>query len=237
MKVTMITNVGCGYCNAAKKIATSAEFSVWASQNGVTVTGTQYNSAAGTAALERFGIKGMLKVPLMLVSDDAGNKVTWFSYRPSIKVRTAANLIAALAAVCGGDCSPAAPAVRTQCPTCKGTGYVAVLLAGFLGLLCGCENLSGNYTVTEAAVVKDTVVVAPEKKTEVKIVRNAFFWPSKLGAGEIVFPSPKGATAGKVSLTGYESTGGAAEMVPLFDASGRFVGTAMGAGVKAAVAP
>lgn len=231
-KITMITNTGCGYCNAARKITQTAAFQTWTAGNGVVLTEAKYNSAEGKAALKLFGIKGTLKVPLMLATDDSGNKIGFISYRPSVRNRTPENLIAALSPiVCGGSCSPSTGETRKTCPTCKGVGTVLaaivlslVWMTGWTGvaLSTGCVWTKGTFEPAPTAAVPN-----PPK---VSVWRFAILYPFEVA--DVAYDP-----AGSFHMGSYKTSGGAAELVPLVNASGELVGTVMGKTVKAAVAP
>jgi hypothetical protein len=210
MKITLIASTTCAYSAAALKIVRTAEFRAWLKESGHTIVAVDVNSAAGKAALKACGCKGACKTPVFCI---AAEKPYSISYRPAKGEASAADLIAKLGAACG-SCNWK-PSV---CPTCKRA--LGCLLP--LGLLA--SMLFTGCVVTKGACVPKP---APEPP-EISFFRVAFLYP--FSVEDVTFP-------GGVALKKYGTSGGAAELVPLVDASGKLVGTMIGSGAKAVVAP
>lgn len=85
-------------------------------------------------------------------------------------------------------------------------------------LLCGCVNMSGRYTVTNDMGNNTRTV-------EVEITKRALFWPSSVESAKLVLPTDNtNATPATLEFSGFKSTGGAAELAPLLDSAGKFIG-------------
>lgn len=87
------------------------------------------------------------------------------------------------------------------------------------GLLSGCVNTSGSYTASDG--------------TKVEGRRWACLYPFKMGGAELVAPAAAGATAGKFSISGYETDGGAPGVVSIIDSAGNVIGMMATKGAKA----
>jgi len=174
--------------------------------------------AAYAAGKKLVKVSSVPKFPAVFVLDNAGKVKGSFVARSM----TAAKIVAACVKLCG-DCGETVtpPATTTKpCPTCKGTGTVAVALACALTLFgAGCVMTTGSYKPADAAGVTQPTV---------HFYRFAVLYP--FAVEDVSMP-------GGVGIKKYGTSGGAAELVPLVDASGKMVGTFMGTAVKAAGAP
>ena len=131
-----------------------------------------------------------------------------------VRGMTAAAIAKKVIAACG-DCGEPAdePVLYKECPTCKGAGKIAVALACLLTLWgAGC-----------CATRIDT--------PEASGWRVALLYPFEMGNATIKTAN------GSAEVGSYKTTGGATELVPLVDASGKLVGTFIGTAAKAAVVP
>jgi hypothetical protein len=209
MKITLVASTTCAYSMAALKIVRSAEFRAWLKAHGHTVTVADPTSPAGRAALKACGCK-TCKTPVFCL---AAEKPYSISYRPAKGEASAAGLIAKLGAAC--EACNWKPSV---CPTCK-RALGCLLPLGLLAsmLLMGC-------VVTKGACVPKP---APEPP-EISFFRVAFLYP--FSVEDVSFP-------GGVALKKYGTSGGAPELVPLVDASGKLIGTMIGSGAKTVVTP
>lgn len=138
-----------------------------------------------------------------------------------VRGMTAAAIAKKVIAACG-DCGEPAdePVLYRECPTCKGAGKIAVAVACLLTLFgAGCVMTKGNYTPPPIVEVKQPTV---------SFWRWAFLYP--FAVEDVRLP-------GGVGFGKYSTSGGAAELVPLVDASGRLVGTFIGTAAKTAVVP
>ncbi len=131
-----------------------------------------------------------------------------------VRGMTAAAIAKKVIAACG-DCGEPAdePVLYKECPTCKGAGKIAVALACLLTLFgAGCCA---------------TRIKTPEASGW----RFAFLYPFETGSASIKTLN------GSAEVGNYKTSGGAAELVPLVDASGKLVGTFIGTAAKAAAVP
>lgn len=96
----------------------------------------------------------------------------------------------------------------------KGVEMKAMKLIGVCAALAmagGCCWTGGAYTSKDG--------------TEVKCHTARFLYPFEVGGAELVAPAAAGTTAGKLSISGYKTEGGASGVVAIMDKAGNIIGT------------
>lgn len=207
MKIVVFTDYStCIYCKKIRPIVNGAEFQGWLAANGFGFESADRSADPADYALLKRQYKFSGDYPAVFVVGDNGKKLTSFVARNY----TAAKLIAKIKPYCA-SCSDTAAKTKT-CPTCKGAGVVA---AALMLLLSGCALTSGTYRPAKDG-----------GQPELSFKRVALFYPFSLE--NVSFP-------GGVSIGKWGSTGGAAELVPLVDATGKVIGYVAEGAAKGAV--
>lgn len=167
-------------------------------------------NAKGYAAGKKFvGKASIPKYPQLFILN--GLKVVGSFVVRNMTAATVAKKVIALCVDCGE--STPEPTLYKQCPTCKGMGVVAIALACLMTLFnAGC-------------------CVTSIKTPEASGWRFACLYPFETGSASIKTLN------GSAEVGNYKTSGGAAELVPLVDASGKLVGTFIGTAAKTAVVP
>jgi hypothetical protein len=180
------------------------------------------------AAKKALKITGAIKdFPALYASDAAGKVRGIFLVKsgvvsPFTAARVAAMAKASCPGCCDTGCAETPAPAKKVCKTCGQLLPLILLPLAFSLILTGCVWTGGSYTASDG--------------TKVKGNRAAFLYPFKLGNAELVAPAPAGATPGKFAIKSYETSGGAAELVPVIDASGRIVSYVVKGAVQGAAA-
>jgi len=215
MKVVVFTDcTTCAYCKKIKPVLSAGSaFRAYLGSVGIGFDwGDRSQDPAHYAGLKRqYGFSG--SYPAVYVIGDNGKTVARFVARNY----TAQKLITKIGSYCASCNTGNATASKTKtCPTCKGSGVVAVALALMLSIAVGCVSTFGNY---KAATKLD-------ESPSFKFYRFAVLYPFAIE--DVEFPNG-------VKIGRWSSTGGAAELVPLVDATGKLVGYVAAGAVKGAV--
>lgn len=229
MKAVVFTDyVTCSYCKKAK--AALASFAQWCADNGIAyVAADRSADASAYAAAKRQYSWGGGSYPQICLHGAKDKKILCFVARNM----TLAKIVAKVLPYCDG-CSdgvvPAKPAdpvkpTKPAKPPRKKRWFSLLITSLTFSFFAGCvsTDVSWTQTVTEP---KDGPKVTV---TEVKGDRDAFFYPFKVSDVEY--------KAGELRMGSYQTSGGAAELVPLVDANGKLIGSVIGGAAKAAVAP
>lgn len=169
--IMLVALNSCSFCNTAlRRVFDTDAFKAWAERAGVPlvlVDASRPTSAFATGILKKY--PNMSSVPIVMVmrGDVAVKRFVFrngLACKPygtiDLSVPNAVKIIEGYA--CGGACeiAPEKPATPTKtCPTCKGSGKVAVALACILALASGCAMLY-NKTPILGASADGTPVVA-----------------------------------------------------------------------------
>jgi len=240
MKVMVFGNIkGCGLCRAYAGLKvdgtptakTGIETAVKAQLAGLGITYQfidERDSLAYAAAKKLAGLKTIPRFPLAVVFDDAGKVKGTFL---ASAFNDAGKMVDAIKKMCPecctGTCGEKPATVKKFCTKC---GQVLPILVACLFLGAGCRNIGGDY--------KTTTGVGLETKTvEVHISCQSLLWPSELSGADLTFPGPTNTVPGHIGIGNYKSTGGAAELVPLVDATGKIVGYTLGTAARTVVVP
>lgn len=217
MKVVVFTDcTTCAYCKKIKPVLSGGSaFRSYLGSLGIGFDwGDRSQDPAHYAGLKRqYGFSG--SYPAVFVIGDNGKTVARFVAR-NYTAKKLITKIGSYCASCNSGTSPAPAQKVKTCPTCKGSGFVAVLLALCLSIASGCVSTFGNYKAA----------TKPDESPSFKFYRFAVCYPFAIEDVEF----PNGVKIGK-----WSSTGGAAELVPLVDATGKLMGYVAAGAVKGAV--
>lgn len=212
----------CGYCVSLASLLQGGALEK--ALPGAVVVDADKGDNPAAFAKWRKAAGSVTSVPVIAVFDGDGKfKGKFVARRTTVSPFTAAGIAAKIKSLCPSCCADGSceiPAEKTKtCPTCKGSGKVLALFAAALTFLSGCVNTSGSFTAPDG--------------TKVEGKRWACLYPFKMGGAELVAPAAAGATAGKFSITGYETDGGAAGVVSIIDSAGNVIGVMAAKGAKA----
>lgn len=174
------------------------------------------NPKGYAAGKKLIGKASIPKYPALFVLN--GSKVVGTFVARSMTAAMIVKKVTSLCVDCGEPTDE--PVLYKECPTCKGAGKIAIALACLLTLFgAGCVITKGNYTPPPVADVKQPTV---------SFLRCAVLYP--FAVEDVTLP-------GGVGFGKYQTSGGAAELVPLFDSTGKVIGSVVGTAAKAAVIP
>lgn len=214
--------VTCSQCKKAR--AALASFAGWCADNGVAYipADRSANPNLYSACKNQFKWAGG-SFPQVYVVDDKLKTVLRFVARGM----TLAKLTAKVKPYCAG-CSdgtvatPKPEAVKPVKKPAKRKRWFTIVITGLsLALLSGCVWTSGTF--------KPAATVEVTNPAQVSIRRIAFLYPFAIA--DVAYH------AGEFKMGSYQTSGGATELVPLVDSSGKLVGSFIGTAAKAAVVP
>lgn len=135
MQIIVFKSQKCGYCKSFVKAGGMSALAAF----GPVVDA---DLISDRATHDKWQSKLHPKVyPEVFVLDDAGKKVGSFNARSM----TAAKVTAKMRSICP-SCEPGTPAATKTCPTCNGSGVVAVLLCALLSLCAACISQKIVFT-------------------------------------------------------------------------------------------
>lgn len=223
MKVVVFTDyVTCSHCKKAKN--TLQAFAAWCASNGITYIPADRSATPDlySACKNQYGWTGG-SFPAVYVIDARGKTVLRFVARNM----TLAKIVAKVLPYCdgcsdGATVTPKPEAAKPVKKPAKRKRWFTLVITGLsLAMLSGCVWTSGTF--------KPAATVETPNPAQVSIRRIAFLYPFAIA--DVTY------NAGEFKMGSYQTSGGATELVPLVDSTGKLVGSFIGTAAKAAVAP
>lgn len=222
MKVVVFSDyVTCSACKRAKNAL--AGFAAWCADNGVPYIPADRSASPDlySACKNQYVWNGG-NFPAVYVIDGKGKTVLRFVAGTSL-----AKIVARVKPYCAGcsDVATVTPKPEAAKPVKKATvrkrWFTLVITGLSLSLLSGCVWTSGTF--------KPAATVEVPNPAQVSIRRIAFLYPFAIA--DVTY------NAGEFKMGSYQTSGGATELVPLVDSTGKLVGSFIGTAAKAAIAP